>query len=662
MSLTDGALRPTSDRTVARVEDTKSVSSPAAPRPVFTTDAPTDSEASVHHVQGRFFAELLTHRLASTPLTLGLFGPAGSGKSSTLRAVMDSVEALSTAVPGAGETAFLDGVTAVRTNLQPGTPVALSLMDQVASALSPAFPRLVAEASHAGLDPRAAAQDTANRLNELRHQLDVERGKLDELATRYARLTETVLFEGGGSQIDGYARRNRARIERSLRRFGFDPDDGTAYRELVRDAHDTSSPLARGPGWLRAFWAYRGQTRLLVIAAVFFLMSWAVGLAIANQETLVDAVRSSSDKMGSAADWLAAHAHWLHPIKDVCALAGVAVLALNVLRGFRFLQPVVKGSKLLRDDLAARRRSLDGLLAHQTQRVDALARDVEAANQAAAEAERRLAAQGMDGQGPRQAARRPEPSPDTAAFATASAFFGAISDAISARAQDRLASSGSAAPARLAIGLDGFEDLSAGAAADALAMAHALLNRPGIVTIVAIDRDHLVSGLGPTDPAFAAARLDRMVQVPYSVGASEEPWPASQAFVRALVSGGEPVQASAVEAIDPSRSVLDMPWLQSEGAVLEALAPFAGTTPRAAKRFVNLYRIARADPRMRGGTAQDLAALAFELAIRQPAGMMPGPDPTTEAARRAVVSVVGPSFDPKPTGRGMATARLYNGL
>ena len=662
MSLTDGALRPTSDRTVVRVEDTKPVPSPAAPRPVFTTDTPAEGEASLHHAQGGFFAELLTHRMVSTPLTLGLFGRAGSGKSSTLGAVLASVEGLSRAVSGAGETAFLDGVTTVRTRFQPGTPVAISLMDQVASALSPAFPRLVTEASHAGLDPRAAAEDAANRLNELRHHLDVERGKLDELATRHARLTETVLFEGGGSQIDSYARRNRARIERSLRRFGFDPDDGTTYRELVRDAHDTSSPLARGPGWLRAFWAYRGQTRLLVIAVAFFLLSWAVGLAIANQDTLVDAVRSSSDKMGTTADWLAAHAHWLHPIKDVLALAGVAALALNVLRGLRFLQPVVKGSKLLRDDLAARRRSLDGLLAHQTQRVDALARDVEAASQAAAEAERRLAAHGVDGQGLRRATRRPEPSPDTEAFATASAFFAAISDAISARAQDRLASSGSAAPARLAIGVDGFEDLPAGAAAEALATAHALLNRPGIVTVVAIDRDHLVSGLGPTDPAFAAARLDRMVQVPYSVGAGEELWPASQAFVRSLLSGDEPVQTSAVEATDLSRSVLDIPWLQSEAAVLEALAPLAGTTPRAAKRFVNLYRIARADPRMRGGTAQDLAALAFGLALRQPAGMMPGPDPTAEAARRAVASVVGASFDPKPTGRGMTTARLYSGL
>ena len=72
--------------------------------------------------------------------------------------------------------------------------------------------------------------------------------------------------------------------------------------------------------------------------------------------------------------------------------------------------------------------------------------------------------------------------------------------------------------------------------------------------------------------------------------------------------------------LDASRSALDLPWRSGEADLIAALAPLAGHSPRSVKRFVNIYRLARA-------RSENYAALALLLALD--AG-------GTEAERRAM--------------------------
>ena len=220
------------------------------------------------------------------------------------------------------------------------------------------------------------------------------------------------------------------------------------------------------------------------------------------------------------------------------------------------------------------------------------------------------------------------------------------------------------------IGIDGLDELSSEDAALALQTARSLLAMPGIVTVVAADRSHLANGLAENDPALATARLARLIQIPYTLGGPQEDWPDAGPFARSLLEA-DPRSEAADETSPPdaATSALDRPWSTAEVAVVEALAPRAGATPRAVKRFVNLYRIARADPQMRGGSAKDLAALALALAL-QSAGSPADPreppydgmSDDVEAARNAASVALGSRIDAKDGARGYQTAQVYTAI
>ena len=133
---------------------------------------------------------------------------------------------------------------------------------------------LAHEAAQAVRDPHVAAREAAERVSEARHRLHAERQILHDLDGRRAKLAETVLYETAGSQVDAYARVNRSKIEARLRSFGFtQPDPLDAYRDLVRDVAEAGQ-AGRFSVFLRALWAYRGQTKLLVAAVILFLAAW----------------------------------------------------------------------------------------------------------------------------------------------------------------------------------------------------------------------------------------------------------------------------------------------------------------------------------------------------------------------------------------------------
>ena len=338
---------------------------------VMATDLPASADRLGRVPVARLLAEVVAHGLAETPFCLGIFGPAGSGKSTFLNSVIESVERLEQAAETAGlATVFQSKIAVVRVWGEPGAAPSGSLTRQVSAALASRYPHVIAETADAGLDPRAAAREADERLNEARQRLDAERRNLDALSGRQAALTDTVLFEMAGSRIDSYARSIRGRIERAVRGFGIGGDPVIAYKSAVREASEAGGPVARWTGWLHAFWAYRGQGRLLVLAIACLLAAWGVGALIANEPKLVEAVRSGGEKLTSVADWVEREWHWLHPLKRALELAALASLALNLARGLRFLLPIHRGVVLLRSDLDARRRDLDGLLAHQTLRVE----------------------------------------------------------------------------------------------------------------------------------------------------------------------------------------------------------------------------------------------------------------------------------------------------
>ena len=631
---------------------------------VFTPDTPAGPDRLGRGKAAAFLAEVVAHRAAGTPFCIGIFGPAGSGKSGFLAGILSAVERLASGASEAGlATPFLGNIVVARIEAQSGLAPATSILRQVAAALRGPYPGLAADARHAGLDPHAVARDATDRLNAARQALETERSRLDALTGRQAKLVDHVLFESAGSRIDAFARGHRGRIERSWRGFGIVGEPLHAYKAAVREASEARGPAARWTGGLRAFWAYRGQGRLLVLAAACLLAAWGLGALTANEDKLVEMVRTSSDKLAGAADWLQARWTWLGPAQTALEAVAALALAINVVRGLRFLLPVHRGAALLSGDVEGRRRDLDSQLAHQTSRVDALAREVDRAAQVAGAAESRLATV------------RTDPADDlgpggeaTSDAHAARSFLAALSTAMAANgATDTRPSGTPTAPSRIVVGIDGLDRLSSGEAASFLRTARTLLDGPGFITVVTADRAHLASGLADTDLALATAGLNRLIQLPYRLAAEGETWSAAGPFARALLEP-EGTDDGELPELDAAVSSLDRPWTAGEIAAVEAAAAIAGSTPRSVKRFVNLYRIARADPRLRTGDAKDFGTLAVTLAAQStglPLGY-PGAegfgetDDPLRRARVAVGSALGTVLSAREGERGAEAARTYD--
>ena len=632
----------------------------ASPAGIFSADHPTGPDYLGRSADAAFLAEVVGHRAVETPLCIGIFGPAGAGKSTFMASLLQAVGRLQHAAEEAGlATPFLSNIAIAHVDAAPGMSPARAMKRQVSATLAISHPKLFAEASHAGLDPGVAAREAGERLNDARQRLETERRRLDDLNGHHARLADSVLFESAGSRIDIYARSRRAGIERSMRGFGFEGDSLAAYKTAVRDESEAGGPAARWTGWFRAFWAYRGQGRLLLLAVALLLAAWGLGALVANEPKLIDLLRSRGDAMSGTAAWLEAHWPWLGSAKRFLELCTLVALAINVLRGLRFLRPILRGVTLLGSDLDVRRRDLDNLLAHQTRRVDTLARESEAASQNAIDAEHRLAAAGPLGSTPTDQ--------DSSDDSGARSFFDAVAKAMQAAAKDRLSSCAAAAPARVVVGIDGLDCFSPSEAAAYLQTACTLLGAAGFVTVVAADREHLVTGLAETDPALAASRLKRLIQVPYALGGGSR-WSGSGLLARALLRGSDAKpDSSQHKALDASHSALDRAWLKTELAVVEAVAPFAGPTPRAVKRFVNLYRIARTDPRL-DGDGKNLAGLAIGLALQGAGSPINAydlashidPDDEMREACKAAATALGTSFGARDGAQGLEMARAYS--
>jgi hypothetical protein len=529
-------------------------------------------------------AELALHSGAETPVSIGLLGGAGSGKSSALAALIRRIEALAKAAAAGGPYVSQALVLHVRGHELAEEPEAVlaARLHQALERSAPAFAQATAvDAVHSTSDPQALTRAANERLDQARSRLDTERQALEDVSARRARLVDSVLYETAGSQVDAYARSRRSGIESALRAFGIAGNDPIrAYKDEVIGLAQGRGGSSRAGLALRSLWAYRGQTRLIVFAVLFLLLAWGFGY-LEREHAWLDSIRGSGETARPLADWLQAHLNWLATLRSAALVIALLCVLANLWRAFRFVQPVFRGATLLHRDVAQRGQDLDSRLSHQTRRVDNLARDVDALAARAAEMEKRAGDHG-GAQGAIELPPFHASASDRMAIESARAFFASVSN--------RLAhGDAGGAPQRVIVAIDGLE----AAASSATEVIAALLARPGFVAVMT------------ADPAQSGPdRLSRIIQVPFTVAP-----PDHAALVDRLLGRPAAAASAATDAMDARNSSLDTPVSDGEAELLAALAPLAGPSPRGVKRFVNLYRVTRLD------APDDLAPLAFMLAL-----------------------------------------------
>ena len=617
---------------------------PASRPSLFLPDC-EDSDTLGRAGAAAHLAGLLAHPQAGTPFMIGVTGSAGSGKSSFLGLMLDRLDQ---AAGGGQSGSRLERISTVRVDASAGLDASSAVLSRLLPALGHKYPHLAEEALYAGGDPLKMARAAGERLNDARRQLDSERQSLQELGGRRARLADTVLFNSPGSQIESYARQNRSRIEGRLRSFGIaSADPVVTFKELVREASENGSGGSRMAIAMRALWGFRGQGTLIVLAVLLLIVGWGSAVLADNQDTWLTWLRSFGDNTTGLSNWAQAHADWLGPTSHAAFALALLMILVVIVRTIRFLQPVFRGATLFSADLDERRRDLDSSLAHQTRRVDHLSGEVDAAVKTADAAERRVEA--------RKAAGQLNP---VLSLADRPAGGSEMAEAIMAGLSDAMTSAAEAeTPQRIVVAIDELDRLPARAAAEFLDCAQRLLRRPHFAAVAAFDRHHVLSGFSETDPSLAAAQLGRCVQLSYDLDADD-----------AALSQPSP-------ATEVPTSRLDQPWTAAETRLAEALMVYAGPNPRTIKRFINSFRVARADPKLTGATNAELAALAVGLALdgngaaaelgRYRDGIA-GPESQAGSASllgqalAAAQEVIGEHFTAAEARRGLDVARLYS--
>ncbi len=523
-------------------------------------------------------AQLCVTGQAQTPFLAAIVGPAGAGKTFALARLAETAETL------AGSNGALARVVVAHVDAADGAEAPVALASAAYSALDcePGgvdYGPLLDESAHAGRDPLRAAKAASDRHDEIVRRLEAERTQRDEAEARNARLPDALLFETPGSRVDVFARARRGSINSRLRRFDLAGTDGDeSYRDLVRDIA-SMRPGGRLGVALRAIWAYPGQRSLIFWAIAAFVLGFAAHLLHAQQT--LDAIQVPNEagafvtnSATKATGWIAAHGDWFETASKVLYVIGALALALNLARAIGFASLLLRGAQLLNVDVRDRRRDLDNRVARLNQRVAALSAEADAAAKHAETAARRVGGK----------AQTRAPGPDFldaghGAAATSRGFLAALGERMS-----QTPSQG--APERLIFVIDNLDALPP---ADAIAWIEAAKSAigAGAVGVMALDPARLVETLGGR--AEARRRFDKWLQVVVSLPDTAVV-DGERLVARLLSNDGQP----ASHAIDPAvASALTEPLSSAEAALLTALAPLAAHSPRAAKRFLNAYRLAR---------------------------------------------------------------------
>jgi KAP family P-loop domain len=597
--------------------------------------------------------EVIAHRDLQTPMMIAIVGPSGSGKSFVLNRIVAGVEVLAGAAR-AVEGPFASQIVTVSLD---AAAIAADPAASLAAATHAALCRdngdggygaFADEAAHSGGDPHLAASKATERYDEARRRLDAERQMRDDTEARRARLNEAVLFETAGSRVDVYVRSSRGRIESRLRRFDLVTGEPTAnFKELVRDVAGAGAGSRVGLG-LRSIWAYRRQTRLLLLAVVCFLV--ALAATQLRGPMVGDWLRGLGAPAPSIAAWLAAHGDWIDYLVAIFAVLGALALALNLWRAFVFAGSLDRAVRLLNHDVRERAREFDTVSTRLNRRIATLSAEAEAAGRQAEAAERRAKLRGP------VAERGPTPSfldATQAPQAAARAFFAVLDkgvDGLSEPGAPSVAVTPAAAlvaPKRIVVAVDNLDALSPPEALHVIETARSLLGR-AFVGLFAFDPQRLAPALGVNEGRLAD-RIDALFQIIFNAGQAGAV--GGERLVARLLGGGAGQPPRPIEA---RQSVLREPVSAAEGALLTALAPLAAATPRGAKRYINIYRLARVGASSRAALAVALAVThggdremqssLERLVSENPDGALPeplGPHALVDALRAARASGLG---------------------
>ena len=620
------------------------VQSALATTPIFAADASDDPAALSSSALGldtplELLAELASHARTQTPLAIGLFGPAGCGKSVALNKLVAAIERLSAAAAAAGPGPFLAHIAVVRidaANLE-GQP-ATALAEALYARLAAVAPGLALEASHAARDPDLAARAAFEQLDAARQKLEIERRALDEADARRAKLAETLLYETPGSQIDAFASRRRGPIKTAMASFGLAGDPLIAFKDLVAEAADSRGP-SRTSFTLRAFLGLKGQRKRIVTAILLFAIGLglrrrlraSIGLARLAARTTADS--GSGGLVGEPRRLAARPAR--RGLRRRGSRAAVQYLARRA--------PFGAGPP--------RREPSQGRVERSPPRQR---RPFRAPDAARRDPHRRSRAPEPSGGRGGTARRRPpganpalaEPSPFAAdARAQEARRFLAAAGALAARGANGSAHGAPAgSPRRIIVALDNLDALPPARARAILAQAHSLLG-PGFVSLIAVDPSRLDGQFGDSPPV----RLDKWIGAPLQVGEIVARQDSAMQICDILGGAQSPGAAKTPAALpDAKHCALDEPLSEAETQMLAAFAPLAGPSARAVKRFVNLYRLLRTQWRDR---PEQRGALAFMLALDA------GGNPAEIAAVQGALANSGgdAAFDPYQGGPRLAS-------
>ncbi|MGH6829877.1 MAG: P-loop NTPase fold protein, partial [Methylocella sp.] len=182
------------------------------------------------------------------------------------------------------------------------------------------------------------------------------------------------------------------------------------------------------------------------------------------------------------------------------------------------------------------------------------------------------------------------------------AFAAAVGAKIAGRRETSPGKSGGVAPRRIVVALDHLDAVPASRGREILVCARSLFNQ-GFVMLIAADPARLAGAAGDTAPT-----LDKWIQVPFQIGEI-----ASRAnyatLVHAILGAQGALEPRVRNAETSALAALDQPLSTAETQLVADMAPLAGSSARALKRFVNLYRLVRAQEQDHKG------ALAFMLAL-----------------------------------------------
>jgi hypothetical protein len=544
---------------------------PNAAAPVFLSDSAEGADVLDVGAVVQPLAQLCVSGQVQTPFLAAIAGAPGAGKTFALNRLAQAIEAF------AGASQALNRVVVARVDASDGAEAAVALASAAYAALDSEpggvdYSALLDESTHAGGDPLREAKAASDRHEDIVGKLEAERAQRDEVEARAARLADALLFETPGSRVDVFARARRGAIDARLRRFGLAGSDaGASYRDLVRDM-ETMGAGGRASVAMRSIWAYAGQRRLLLWAIGAFILGAAVSFV--HGDTAQSAIHGAAVQVAPAGDWIAAHGAWFERAAQILYLLGALALALNLWRAISFSSLLLRGAQLLNLDVRDRRRDLDNRLARLNQRVAALSADAEAAAKRAEAAARRA--------GGKSGSRAPGPDfldARHAPAATARAFLSALGERLSQ-------GPAAGAPDRLVFVIDNLDAVPASGAIAWIETAQSVIGAASI-GVMALDPERLVDPLG--GPRQARCRLEKWLQVvvnlPRRVDLDGE-----RIIARLLATDGH---AAPVRFVPEIETALIEPLSTTEATLLTAIAPLAAHSPRAAKRFLNAYRLAR---------------------------------------------------------------------